>query len=232
MSQSAPAAPPTPPAPAATSPSPPFPAVAPAADAGTFAIADGRVVTTPTTAAELRALRARRSELSDQLESATSRRNGLVKRLERTPAGAQDGMRARIALLDQRILQLEHDIDVIGRLVVSAPSGLLASSQTDGFLIFGPNGPSANAVPALLVFVILLQFLVLRRGRRGTPPPDRGSLEASARLARLEQAVDAVAIEVERMSENQRFLTRVLAEERPRAVGEPELATRATPHER
>jgi len=34
-----------------------------------------------------------------------------------------------------------------------------------------------------------------------------------ARLARLEQAVDAIALEVERMSEGQRFTTRLLTEQ-------------------
>jgi hypothetical protein len=36
--------------------------------------------------------------------------------------------------------------------------------------------------------------------------------EVSARLERIEQAVDAVAIEVERISEGQRFTTRLLSE--------------------
>jgi hypothetical protein len=35
------------------------------------------------------------------------------------------------------------------------------------------------------------------------------------RLQRIEQAVDAIAIEVERMSESQRFTSRVLAERLP-----------------
>jgi hypothetical protein len=34
-----------------------------------------------------------------------------------------------------------------------------------------------------------------------------------ARLARIEQAVDAIAVEVERISEGQRFVTRLLSEQ-------------------
>ena len=41
--------------------------------------------------------------------------------------------------------------------------------------------------------------------------------EIAPRLDRLEQAVDAIAIEVERISEGQRFVTKVLSE-RPRAT--------------
>ena len=50
---------------------------------------------------------------------------------------------------------------------------------------------------------------------------------AEARLARLEQALDAVAVEVERMSEGQRFVTRLLAdraaERGPTRAAEPTL---------
>ena len=38
--------------------------------------------------------------------------------------------------------------------------------------------------------------------------------ELAERFTRLEQAVDSVAIEVERVSEGQRFVTRILAEGR------------------
>lgn len=38
---------------------------------------------------------------------------------------------------------------------------------------------------------------------------------AEAQLTRLEQAIEAIAIEVERIGENQRFLTKLLASEPP-----------------
>jgi hypothetical protein len=43
--------------------------------------------------------------------------------------------------------------------------------------------------------------------RHPTLPPD-----VSARLERMEQALDSIAIEVERISEGQRFTTKLLAE--------------------
>jgi len=46
-----------------------------------------------------------------------------------------------------------------------------------------------------------------RLERDGAPPL------AEARLARIEQAVDAIALEVERISEGQRFTTRLLSEQ-------------------
>ena len=45
--------------------------------------------------------------------------------------------------------------------------------------------------------------------------------DVSARLERIEQAVDAIAIEVERVSEGQRFTTKLLAERSGDAAGAP-----------
>ena len=39
--------------------------------------------------------------------------------------------------------------------------------------------------------------------------------ELAARLAHMEQAIDAIAVEVERISEGQRFTTKLLAERTP-----------------
>lgn len=48
--------------------------------------------------------------------------------------------------------------------------------------------------------------------------------EVLARLERMEQAIDSVAVEVERISEGQRFTTKLLSE---RALGEPGRLERA-----
>ena len=42
--------------------------------------------------------------------------------------------------------------------------------------------------------------------------------ELAARLAHMEQAIDAIAVEVERISEGQRFTTKLLAERAPDAM--------------
>ncbi len=44
-----------------------------------------------------------------------------------------------------------------------------------------------------------------------------GSADVEQRLQRMEQAIDAIAIEVERMSESQRFTAKVLADRLPTA---------------
>jgi hypothetical protein len=71
------------------------------------------------------------------------------------------------------------------------------------------------------------------RGRQqAVPDPSRQLEEIVARIERLDSAVEAVAVEVERISEGQRFTTRLLAErpavpaiaERSRQIGS------TTPH--
>lgn len=51
-----------------------------------------------------------------------------------------------------------------------------------------------------------------RRVERGPLPGSSTSPEVQARLERMEQALDSIAIEVERISEAQRFTTKLLAE--------------------
>src|SRR5215207_2596187 len=61
-----------------------------------------------------------------------------------------------------------------------------------------------------------------------------GVVVGEDRMARLEQAVEAIALEVERISEGQRFTTKLLAEraaaEQLRGVQPSEPPRRTTPH--
>jgi hypothetical protein len=80
-----------------------------------------------------------------------------------------------------------------------------------------------EAIVAVLSLAILsstsvvIAWMFLRRragaGDKGLPSG------AERRLERIEQAVDAIAIEVERISEGQRFLTRVMAGREPERAG-------------
>ncbi|GJG88037.1 hypothetical protein tb265_32180 [Gemmatimonadetes bacterium T265] len=52
---------------------------------------------------------------------------------------------------------------------------------------------------------------VIRTGRRGAPPAGEEIAALRARVAQLEQAVDVVAVEVERVGEAQRYTERLFA---------------------
>lgn len=77
-----------------------------------------------------------------------------------------------------------------------------------------------NKGPIILAGIAMLTALafplVLARARRiwkgATPPVAPRDPEVIARLDRLEAAVDTIAIEIERVSEGQRFVTKILAE--------------------
>lgn len=72
-----------------------------------------------------------------------------------------------------------------------------------GMLTFG--------TAAVLILRPLMRAFANRFERRGASPPAL-SPEVTAQITRLEQAVEAVAIEVERISEGQRYTTKLLSE--------------------
>ena len=70
--------------------------------------------------------------------------------------------------------------------------------------------------------------------QKKTSQPDLAP-DVQDRMLRIEQAVDAIAIEVERMSEGQRFTTRLLAErlgDQPRGIAGGPGASSSRPGER
>jgi hypothetical protein len=171
----------------------------------------------PTTVADIQALRAKRSELSNQLESAAGRRARLSSQLVGKEGADRAGIEARIGVLDKRIMQLESDIAETGRLLTLAPNSLIASTEQASR---GPGNMDPDLVGAMgIVFVIFvlapIAFSAARMMWKRTnrpPAPPALSNEAAQRLERLEHGMDAIAIEIERVSEGQRFVTKLLSD--------------------
>jgi hypothetical protein len=172
---------------------------------------------------EVAALRRRRDELSTQLNSASERRNRLANSLEDADgAVSRKGIEDRIAQLDGRIMGIEADIAANGRLLqLAAMNGF--STQDASMSVPPPGGTPFGLNPGQLTgiaivgtifvlfpIVVASSIRMLKRGARQSAPPP--SPESMQRMERLEQAVDAIAIEVERISEGQRFVTRLLTE--------------------
>lgn len=171
-----------------------------------------RFIPLPTTQAEVAAIRARRVELSNQLNSASDRRSELAAEMARQPPGpARDGMQERLAVLDTRLAQLESDIANTGRQLTEA--ALIRPPEAPG------NDMPDNVLALSIVFTLFVIFpiaITLARNlwRRGTRKVvmQQSSPETNERLERLEHGVEAIAIEIERVSEGQRFVTKLLAE--------------------
>lgn len=73
-----------------------------------------------------------------------------------------------------------------------------------------------------MIVVIALGIPIIRaitkRWERPAQLPPTTSPDVTARLERIEQAVEAVAIEVERIAESQRFAAKLMAEQHQRAL--------------
>jgi hypothetical protein len=70
-------------------------------------------------------------------------------------------------------------------------------------------------VAAIIIGLPLARAFARRLDRKGVPAQIPNEL--SAQLTQINQAVDAIALEVERISEGQRFTTRLLSEQRDSA---------------
>lgn len=204
---------PTPPTP------PPVPVPGAAAPAPATITLNGTVYRVPSTSEEVQALRNQRSELSNQLNSAARRREGLANDLEGKTGADRAGIESRIKVLDERIVQIEQDIANTGQVLALARGTVLAPEPPEN-----PDNPmqiDVTAITAILsVFVLGPLAIVYARNlwKRGSVQKVETQLERqnADRLARLESAVDAIAIEMERVSEGQRFVTKLLAESQGR----------------
>jgi chromosome segregation ATPase len=190
----------------------------------------------PTSLLELRDLRARRSELSSQIGNVTSRRDELASQLRNAAPGAdRAGIEARIGVLDKRILELEDQLNVTGRQLANARGVAATVEDPPGPASAMPDADQMTAIVIVFTIAVLMPLsiawarAIFRRARHAT---ERPSPELQQRLDRMEEGIDAIAIEVERISEGQRFVSKLLGEGAARELrveaGGVEPAARAT----
>ncbi|HMC54354.1 MAG TPA: hypothetical protein VKH19_04225 [Gemmatimonadaceae bacterium] len=178
---------------------------------------------TPTTREEMLALEHKRSQLSDQLTSAAGRRRSLANELRSADGASRVGIEARMRVLDDRIVKLEQELDRTGDQLANVPGNVIATTQMPAELARSVSKDFVPIVAILSVFVlgpfaIAMSRLIWKRGSAPRPPVvDSGTQQ---RLEQLQQSVDTIAVEVERISESQRFVTRLLSEShRPLSAG-------------
>jgi hypothetical protein len=181
--------------------------------------APGAPVAVPQTQADVDVLLDRRSELSNQLQSASGRRNDLSKALRNAQPGPdRAGIEARIGQLDGRIISIESEMADVGHALSAAPSGLKQTTTGTG-VPHSYGQPTSGQVTAisivgmvtvLMPLSIALGRILLRRATR--PPPPQIPKDVSDRLERMEQGIDAVAVELERIGEGQRFVTQLMSD--------------------
>lgn len=212
QSQATPRAPAPAPAPAPTTPGTPGQIVVPGPNGTQITIP------MPMTRAEVRALEARRSELSSQLSSVQGRRAALARQLQNPNVADRAGLEQQIQFLDQRILGIEQDIAENGKALASMPASMRAGAGVGGGDFTSPSAAVITATTGLVTVVMLFPFAMLfarRLWRRQSAHPGSAIsaqewAEGLERMSRLETAVDAIAVEIERIGEGQRFITKVL----------------------
>jgi hypothetical protein len=168
------------------------------------------------------ALREQLAQLQVQLAGLKAEWSGLQDQLQsmRIDNPARPPVQAKAADVGVQMAQVQGRIATIEAQIAVAEHANLPG--TPGAQTPPPRGKpqmDPDAVTAIFIIFILAVLMPLSIGvarrfwRRGSTPDNRAADPTlTPRLDRLEQAVDTIAIEIERVSEGQRFITKILAE--------------------
>ncbi len=197
--------------------------VAPAPAAPAVVTVNGAPLSSPQ--AVYQAFKAQRRELGRQMDELDGTRQNLSSRLqEPTVTGAdRKGLETRIGDVDSRISSLQKQIS-------DADAQVAKSASIPGAAVDPPvpprTGPPEEAfvLGGIFIVVVMLPLSIAfarRIWRRGGQVIAAFPKEIAERLMRVEQTVEASAIEIERIGEGQRFMTRVFTENasQPLAIG-------------
>jgi hypothetical protein len=200
----------------------------------------GSTLKAPRTRGELDALTARRGELQAQLRSLEERRFQLAvqrQAVEGQPLARDIDRRTRE--IDTRIDLLEKQTTQADQLIAEAHSrpeivggGPPSGGGPQWSLLEPPSPPPSTGVAVVppvdvsgvvaralllegvgfLLFGALAWVYAVRRFERKLSGRAVGAVGEPAQIMQLQQSVDAIALEVERISENQRYVTKVIQE--------------------
>lgn len=176
-----------------------------------------------TTAEQVHAAHLRLDRLRSELQDAAERRNAVVSRLRTVDNDARDGYLQRLGVLDERIITIEREITNVNLALSTAPpEAVVAASEMSApdpdmrqFQEVMDEIVPIIAILSIFVFMpiaVAIARLIWRRATnapRHAPVADPGTQQ---KLDHLQQAVDTIAIEVERISEGQRFVTKLMSD--------------------
>jgi hypothetical protein len=177
----------------------------------------------PSTRAELEALAGRRGELQAQIAQLRDNREQLTDAInDMGDSPGRAAMQLRVREVDERILRLDRELDGVNDVIAATPMVVRGQVVTTAPPRRDPieEAFARNLVPLAGMFST---FLLLPLGiafarllwKRGTAVAERPALNEQAVFARLEQlqtSMDTMALEVERISENQRYVTKLMGE--------------------
>ena len=182
--------------------------------------------------AQLGELRAKAADLKLRLSDLDGRRTQLKDRYDRFNgtdadrvalgtelAGVQHDLTAtqvQLEMTTEQIDELTTQRDMERAFSLQQPPGPIPmTAPADPFL--GPKEIMTVASGGFILMLPLVLVLARRLWIRSVPRPALDP-EESPRLQRIEQAIESIALEVERIGEAQRFTTKLLADRQPDAV--------------
>jgi len=170
----------------------------------------------PTASDIYEGFRAQRRELNNQLDELQSTRREITSQLEDVSVGSPER-----TPLETRMTDIDSRIANVDKMLASNATDISKVAAIPGAVVEPPRvidqGPPEEAYVLGGMFMILV-FLPLsiayarRIWRRGSAAVAAFPREIGDRLLRMEQAVEGTAVEVERIGEGQRFLTRLFTE--------------------
>ena len=176
----------------------------------------------PSPSATYEAFRHQRDVLGDQMNHLEDQRREISQQLRQPGLNTVDqkALESRLGAVDQRIADTEKQM-------AAADANVAKTAAIPGAVIERPepirNGPPEEAFVLGGLFMILVFFPISiafarRIWKRSAAAITKLPQEIYDRFARVDQSLDAIAIEVERVGEGQRFLTKMYADQQ-RALG-------------
>jgi hypothetical protein len=157
-----------------------------------------------------------RKVLGQQMDELNDTRSSLKNELQQLAASdpGRPGLEARITAIDGRIAAMDKQI-------ADADAQVAKAAAIPGAVVERPrienNGPPEEfyVLTGIFMFVFLMPLSIAfarRIWKRGSSVVAAFPKEIGERLGRLEQSAEATAIEIERIGEGQRFLTKLFTE--------------------
>ena len=180
---------------------------------------------TPSPSAVYEGFRAQRRELSNQLNDLEDTRRGITSQLEELDPANTDRKP-----LENRLTDIDTRIKAVDQMLAGNAAQLAQAAAVPGAVVEQPppaprQGPPEEAWVLGGIFLIVAVFplsvaFARRIWRRSAAAVTSLPRDIADRLQRMEQAIEATAVEVERIGEGQRFITRLFTEgEKVKAIG-------------
>jgi hypothetical protein len=173
----------------------------------------------PTAQAVYQAQIALRKELRNQLDRLEDQRDEIAGELrsEEATAAERSGLEARLKETDGRISNLEQQISQADLAVAKAaavPGAIVEPPPPLPDTTVMSEGVTAVSIVFTLFVLCPIAISYARRlWKRGSTVIAPIPREVTDRLEAMGQAVESIAVEVERIGEGQRFLTRVMSDQ-------------------